>query len=462
MHGSNEARSGSWPETTGKNEAGELTIGQLSAVALAREFGTPLYVFDEQTLRNRARSIRHSFAAAYPRSRVVYAGKAYLSPSLMRILVSEEIGLDVVSGGEIYAGLLSGVDPASMIFHGNNKSRVELEEAISAGVGLIAVDNELEIALLQSIGAQLERTVQVVLRLNPGVDPHTHAKMRTGASDSKFGFPIADGQADRAADAIAETRWIELVGYHAHVGSQIFDPFLVEQTIDAMFAFAAGVHRRRGIAPAVMIPGGGFGVADDASGNDVPIATWASAAAIAVRRGSERYGFVEPELVVEPGRAIIGPAGVALYEVGARKSISGGRTYVSIDGGMADNIRPALYGARYAAELANRNADGEPLENVTVAGKYCESGDVLIENAVLPRLVPGDLLAVPMAGAYCLAMASNYNLSPRSAAVLVNEGHVRLIRRRESYKDMLRAEVIDDSGSMVSAGKSLSAQKGSL
>jgi diaminopimelate decarboxylase len=457
MFGSSETRLGSWPETTGRNEATELTIGGVSAVDLVREFGTPLYVYDEQTLRNRARLIRGTFATAYPNSRVVFAGKAYLSPSLMRILVGEDIGLDVVTGGEIYAGLITGVDPAKMIFHGNNKSRTELEEALVAGVGLIAIDNDLEIAHMDSLTMQLARDVRVVLRLNPGVDPHTHAKMRTGAVDSKFGFPIADGQADRAVDAIARTRWMKLVGYHAHVGSQIFDPFLVEETIGVMFEFATEVYRRHGIAPAVVIPGGGFGVADDASGNDVAIATWASAAAAAVRRGCEHGGFVEPELVVEPGRAIIGPAGVAIYEVGARKSISGGRTYVSIDGGMADNIRPALYGARYSADLANRHGEGEPLESVTVAGKYCESGDVLIENALLPRLSPGDLLAVPMAGAYCLAMASNYNLSPRPAVVLVNEGRVRLIRRRETYEDMLRAELLDSSSLLMSSRENLSA-----
>lgn len=451
-----------WPDTTERNGANELVLGGISVVDLAREFGTPLYVFDEQTLRSRARSIREIFTAAYPKSRVVFAGKAYLSPRLMRILVSEGIGLDVVSGGEIYAGLVAGVDPASMIFHGNNKSRAELQEAIEAGVGLIAIDNDHEIALLDGITTELDRGVRVVLRLNPGIDPHTHAKMRTGSVDSKFGFPVADGQAERAADAICHSAHIKLVGYHAHVGSQIFDPQLVEQTVDAMMTFAELVHRRHGIAPGVLIPGGGFGVADDASGEDVSIGAWARAAAMALRRGCARSGLDELELVVEPGRAIIGPAGVALYEVGARKSITGGRTYVSVDGGMADNIRPALYGARYSVGLANREAEGEPLEKVTIAGKYCESGDILIEEALLPRLHPGDLLAVPMAGAYCLAMASNYNLAPRPAAVLVNKGTASLIRRRETYDDMLRAELIESDSVTASILESLPVGKGSL
>ncbi len=451
-----------WPETTRRNADGSLEFGGVSAVELAREFGTPLYVFDEETLRTRARRIREAFLHAYERSRLVYAGKAYLSPALMQILIEERIGLDVVSGGEIYAGLLAGVDPSQMIFHGNNKSRAELEEAVAAGVGLIAVDNDLEITLLESVAGGSGPNVEVVLRLNPGVDVHTHHKMRTGATDSKFGFPVWDGQAEEAAARICRTMQLELVGYHAHVGSQIFDPTLVALTIEVIMEFAGRVHRRWGVTPQVVIPGGGFGVADDASGADVPIAEWAKAAALAIERGRREHDFPPPILVVEPGRAIIGPAGVALYSVGSRKTVPGVRTYVSVDGGMADNIRPALYGARYAATLANRNPAGEPLQTVTIAGKYCESGDVLIDNLSLPELDAGDLVAVPMAGAYCLAMASNYNLSPRPAAVIVAHGGARLIRRRETYDDLLRSDIFDTPSSAQTDERRLSAQKGSL
>jgi diaminopimelate decarboxylase len=286
--------------------------------------------------------------------------------------------------------------------------------------------------------------------------------MRTGATDSKFGFPVWDGQADHAAQRVCASDRLRLVGYHAHVGSQIFDPELVEHTLGAMMEFAGRVFARHGIFPEVLIPGGGFGVADDASGEDVDLVAWAGTAAEAVRQGCQRYGFPEPFLMVEPGRAVIGPAGVAIYEVGARKSVPGVRTYVSVDGGMADNIRPALYGARYSAQLANRDASGVPVETVTIAGKFCESGDVLIEDAVLPVLETGDLLAVPMAGAYCLAMASNYNLAPRPAAVLVNDGEVRVIRRRESYDDVLRCEVVEPRVELGIGSGSLSARKGSL
>jgi diaminopimelate decarboxylase len=441
-----ESKAMSWPETTRRTAAGVLEIGGVPVTSLAREFGTPLYVFDEATLRHRARCIRETFADAYANSRVVYAGKAYLSPALMQLLVAEGVGLDVVSGGELHAGLLAGVDPANIIFHGNNKSRRELEEAVAAGVGLIAVDNELEITLLDGVSRELDRDVAVVLRLNPGVDPHTHDKMRTGATDSKFGFPVWDGQAERAAERVVAAPRLYLTGYHAHVGSQIFDPDLVARTIAAIVAFAGVVLARFGVAPAVVIPGGGFGVADDASGHDVSLVQWAEAAAAALRRGAQAHGFAPPALVVEPGRAIIGPAGVALYEVGARKAIAGVRTYVSVDGGMSDNIRPALYGAQYAAALASRDDPAAPKEQVTIAGKYCESGDVLIAEADLPPLRRGDLLAVPMAGAYCLAMASNYNLAPRPAAVLVRDGDARLIRRRETYDDLLRMEVWDPAG----------------
>jgi diaminopimelate decarboxylase len=452
----------SWPETTRRTAEGSLEFGGVSAVELAREFGTPLYVFDEETLRMRGRRIRHAFLDAYERSRLVYAGKAYLSPALMRILVEEGIGLDVVSGGEIYAGLRAGVDPSQMIFHGNNKSRAELEEAVAAGVGLNAVDNDLEITLLESVARDSGRNVEVVLRLNPGVDVHTHHKMRTGATDSKFGFPVWDGQADEAVARLCRSTRLRLVGYHAHVGSQIFDPTLVARTIDAIMELAGRVHVQWGLIPQVVIPGGGFGVADDASGSDVPIDEWAKAAAGAIERGCHDQGFPPPELVVEPGRAIIGPAGVALYSVGSSKTVPGVRTYVSVDGGMADNIRPALYGAHYTAALANRDSTGEPVQTVTIAGKYCESGDVLIDNASLPELDPGDLLAVPMVGAYCLAMASNYNLSPRPAAVIVAHGRARLIRRRETYDDLLRSDIIDAHSSAQPDERRLSAKKGSL
>ncbi|MCA9876928.1 MAG: diaminopimelate decarboxylase [Thermomicrobiales bacterium] len=433
----------SWPDTAERGPAGDLRIGGVPLAELARELGTPLYVYDETTLRARAREIRDTFAAAYPHSRVVYAGKAGISPAIVGILAEEGLGLDVVSGGEIYAGLQSGMNPRVMIFHGNNKGWAELREALLAEVGLIAVDSLHEIGLLEEVARELGRSPDVVLRLNPGVDPHTHHKMRTGATDSKFGFPIWDGQAAEAAARVARSPELCLAGYHAHVGSQIFDAQLVAQTVAEMMTFATAVFQEHGVAPRVVIPGGGFGVADDASGADVSIVDWAKAAATALSTAASHGGYHAPELVVEPGRAIVGPAGIAIYEVGSRKVIEGARTYVSVDGGMSDNIRPSLYGARYSADLVNRDGTGQPPETVTIAGKYCESGDVLIDSIRLPELRAGDLLALPMAGAYCLAMSSNYNLAPRPAVAVVNDGTWRLIRRRETYADMLQCEIFD-------------------
>ncbi len=436
-----ESNAMSWPVTTRREPDGALSTGGVPLPRLAAEFGTPLYLFDEATLRQRAREIQATFRASYPDSRIIYAGKALLSPTIVGILAEEGLGLDVVSGGELAAGLRAGVPPAAMTFHGNNKSADELRDAVAAGVGLIALDNDLEIELLAAVVSELGASASVLLRLNPGIAAHTNAKMRTGAIDSKFGFPIETGQAMAAAERVAATPGLELVGYHAHIGSQIFDPTLVRTTIDRLLEFAAAVRDRFGIEPQAIVPGGGFGVADDASGADVSIAEWAQVAADALRSGANRRSLPLPDLIVEPGRAIVGPAGVALYRVGARKAIPGVRTYISVDGGMADNIRPSLYGAKYSATLANRDGAGETMETVTIAGKYCESGDLLIESIDLPPLVPGDLLAMPMAGAYCLAMASNYNLAPRPAAVLVQDGTSRLFRRRETLDDMLATEV---------------------
>ena len=430
-----------WPVTIQRHPAGHLLIGNVGVPELVARFGTPLYVFDEATLRSQARRFRAAFKAVYPRVRVVYAAKAYLSPAIVAILHEEGLGLDVVSGGEFYAGLAAGVPASAVTFHGNNKGEDELREALAAGVGLIAVDSLSELALLGRLAAQRGTRVPVLLRLNPGVDVHTHAKIRTGTLDSKFGLPVATGDAALAAErTIADPR-LDLVGYHAHVGSQVFDPEAVRQTLGVLLDFAAAMRDRHGVVPRVISPGGGFGIAYEDGQEEASVEAWAEAAVDTLKDRCERHDLPLPELTVEPGRAIVGPAGVALYRVGAVKEIAGVRRYVAVDGGMADNIRPTLYGARYTAALANRTEDG-PGETVTIAGKYCESGDVLIEEARLPRLERGDVLAVPAAGAYCLPLASNYNLAPRPAVVLVERGAARLIRRRETYSDLLACDVL--------------------
>lgn len=431
-----------WPETTTRDDAGRLTIGGLSLTDLAAEFGTPLYVFDEQTLRSRARRIVDAMSAAYPRSRVLYAGKAYLSPSLVRILHEEGLGLDVVSGGELYGGMLAGMPASEITFHGNNKSETELRDAIAAGVGHIAVDNDLELDRLCRLATELGTRVPLLLRLNPGIDVHTHDKIKTGAVDSKFGFPLWTGDAEAACARAAEAG-LDVAGFHVHLGSQLFDPDASRLAVRRLIEFAALMRDRYGVVARVISPGGGFGIAYAEDDEEAVFEEWANVTGAETLAASREHDLPLPELTVEPGRSIVGPAAVALYEVGSRKRIPDVRHYVSVDGGMADNIRPSLYGAIYSAEIANRLHTG-PDETVTIAGRFCESGDILIKDARLPELKSGDLLAMPAAGAYALPMGSNYNAAPRPAVVLVNEGRAQLIRRRESYEDVFACEVVPE------------------
>jgi diaminopimelate decarboxylase len=429
-----------WPESTTRGADGCLRIGGLRLTELAAEFGTPLYIFDEQTLRSRANRIVSAMATAYPHSRVLYAGKAYLSPAIVRILHEEGLGLDVVSGGELYGGLLAGVPASEITFHGNNKSEAELREAFEAGVGYIAVDNDLELDRICRLTTELGTRVPLLLRLNPGIDVHTHDKIKTGAVDSKFGFPLWTGDAE-AATGKAMAAGLDLAGFHVHLGSQLFDSNASRLAVRKLIVFAAAMRDRYGVMARVISPGGGFGIAYTEDDEEAVFEEWANvtgAEAIAV---SQEHSLPLPELTVEPGRSIVGPAAVALYEVGASKRIPDVRHYVSVDGGMADNIRPSLYGAVYSAEIANRHATG-PVDTVTIAGRFCESGDILIKEIELPELTPGDLLAMPSAGAYALPMGSNYNATPRPAVVLVNEGAARLIRRRETYEDIFAAESV--------------------
>ena len=429
-----------WPESTTRDADGCMRIGGIRLTDLAAEFGTPLYVFDEQTLRSRANRIASAMATSYPRSRVLYAGKAYLSPAIVRILHEEGLGLDVVSGGELFGGLLAGVPAAEITFHGNNKSEAELREAIEAGVGYIAVDNDLELDRICRLTTELGTRVPLLLRLNPGIDVHTHDKIKTGAVDSKFGFPIWTGDAE-AATKRAVAAGLDLAGYHVHLGSQLFDPDASRLAVRRLIEFAASMRDRNGVVARVISPGGGFGIAYTEDDEEAVFDEWANVTGAEALAASQENGLPLPELTVEPGRSIVGPAAVALYEVGASKRIPDVRNYVSVDGGMADNIRPSLYGAVYSAEIANRKATG-PVESVTIAGRFCESGDILINDIQLPVLKPGDLLAMPSAGAYALPMGSNYNAAPRPAVVLVNEGSVRLIRRRETYEDVFAAEIV--------------------
>jgi diaminopimelate decarboxylase len=435
-----EPLSNLWPISTSRGDHDALAIDGIPLTAIANAIGTPALIYDVATLRASAASFRDLFARHYPKSRVVYAGKAFLCPAMVQILLDERLGLDVVSGGELYIGLQAGMPAAEISFHGNNKSREELHQAIDAGVGKIVIDNDDEIDTLIELARDRAEPVRVMIRLNPGVDVHTHKKISTGVADSKFGLPISTGQAAAAVERVANAESLKLLGYHAHVGSQLFDAGSTIDAIDELLAFAAEMDRRFGVGLEHLSPGGGFGIAYLQDDEPLSIDTWMRQISEAVISGCARHGLDLPTVTIEPGRSIAGPAGVTIYEVGARKLLPGIRTYVSVDGGMADNIRPTLYDAVYTAELVT-SARNREREIVTIAGKYCESGDILIENIDLPLLKPGDLLAIPATGAYCYAMASNYNLSRRPPIVFIERGKATVVRRRETCEDLLRLDV---------------------
>lgn len=428
------------PLTAGVSEAGHLTLGGCDAVELAREFGTPLYVFDEETLRGQCRAFQEAFRARYPQTRVAYAAKAYLGRALAAIVAQEGMDLDVVSGGELAIAASVGFPPERIHFHGNNKSEQELWEALDYGISRVVIDNFHEMQLLNGVALSRGVRQKALLRLSPGIDPHTHAHTTTGTLDSKFGIPLPTGQAEAAVRQALAMPGLELVGLHVHLGSPVFEvePYL--RAVDTVIEFAGQMRDRHGFSLREFSPGGGFAVAYTPDQRPPSPAEYAEAIVPALEQACVRSRLEPPALFVEPGRAIVARAGVALYTAGSSKEVPGLRRFVSVDGGMADNIRPALYDSKYAAAVANKMGDARR-ETVTVAGKYCESGDILLRDAELPPLEPGDVLAMPAAGAYALAMAGNYNASLRPAIVLVKDGCAQLMRRREAYDDLTRCDV---------------------
>jgi len=419
------------------DDSGELWVGGCQASALAREFGTPLYVFDEALLRSRCQAYRRALQTWYPAaSRVAYASKAYLNLALAQLFAQEKLWLDVVSAGELYVARQAGFPADRILFHGNNKTARELEMCLDAGVGRIVIDGFSELAALEHLTQEREVEIATWLRLAPGVDAHTHTYRKTGLLDSKFGFPLATGDAERALLRAMKSARIRVLGLHAHIGSQIYDVEPFEEAVEEVLAFASEMRKRHGFVLHELSPGGGWGVRQHEEAPPAPLGRYVRRVCAAVVQGARGRGLDLPTLILEPGRSIVAPAGVAIYRVGARKEIPGVRTYVAVDGGMGDNIRPALYGSEYTA-LAAEKIGRTPLETVTIAGRYCESGDILMRDVSLPRLMPGDLIAVPQTGAYCLPMASNYNLVPRPAVVLVSQQEASLIQRRETLEDLV-------------------------
>ncbi|HEY7833664.1 MAG TPA: diaminopimelate decarboxylase [Ktedonobacterales bacterium] len=431
-----------WPDTARPDAAGRLRLGDCDVERLARRFGTPLYVYDEATIRARCRALRAAFAVRYPTSAVAYAAKAYLSPALCRVIQAEGLELDAASTGEVALALAAGYPAAAIHLHGNFKPEAELAYALRAGVGRVVVDSLDELARVEALAAGLGIRQRVWLRLCPDVHTDTHPHDQTGQADSKFGLDLASGAALEAARRAHAAPHLDLAGLHAHAGSHLRDPRPAAEVTAALVDFAARLREAEGIAIAELSPGGGWGVAYQPGDADPDVAVYAAAVVDALAAGLARHRLAPPRLVVEPGRAIVARAGVALYTAGPRKAVPGGTTFLAVDGGMGDNIRPALYGAEYFAALPARMT-ATPAETVRIVGRYCESGDVLVKRVALPVVAPGEIVAVPVSGAYQLAMASAYNLVPRPAVVWVRAGRARLVRRRETLDDLLRLEMLD-------------------
>jgi len=430
------------PLTAAVNEAGHLTLAGCDALELAREFGTPLYVFDEETLRRQCREFQSQFRSRHPDTVVAYAAKAYLGRALAAILAQEGMALDVVSGGELAIAASVNFPPERIYFHGNNKSEAELREALDYGVGRVVIDNFHEMQLLNGLAQGARQRQPVLLRLSPGIDPHTHAHTTTGTLDSKFGIPLPTGQGEAAVRSAVggEMPGLELVGLHVHLGSPVFGLEPYREAVAVVIAFAAEMGKNHGLSLEEFSPGGGFAVQYTEERAPPAVAEYAEAMVSALTDACREHGLPMPRLIIEPGRAIVARAAVALYTVGASKDVPGIRRFVSVDGGIADNIRPPLYESRYSALVANKALETQR-ETVTIAGRYCESGDILMWDAELPPLEAGDVLAMATAGAYALPMASNYNASLRPALALVRDGEATLIRRRETYEDLMRADV---------------------
>jgi len=427
-----------FPVTTEINKSRHLSIGGCDLVKLAADFGTPLYIFDEATLRQRCREYRHQFLNRYGGTTVQYASKAFFIGALAGLIKEEGLGLDVVSPGEL-AMAASARFPMDMVYyHGNNKSAEELKLAISRRVGRIVVDSLDELRLLSRLAEESGRIPDILLRLTPGVDAHTHAHLSTGVLGSKFGFPLFTA-ADAISQALAAPS-LNLVGLHFHIGSLIDDvqPYL--EAMDVVLELAAEIKNSHGFEIEELDIGGGFGVQYMLDRPVPDTAYFAGGIVAGLMNICGRLNLQPPALTIEPGRSIVARAGVALYTAGFTKDVAGGR-YIAVDGGMADNIRPALYNARYEVMSANRPSEDET-QVVTVAGRYCESGDVLVRDAHLPPLAAGDLLAVPVCGAYCIPMSSNYNAALKPPIVMVADGQARLIRRRQTIQDLTCCDLL--------------------
>jgi len=423
------------------NNQDHLLIGGCDVIDLTEEFGTPLYLFDEFTLRHRCREFKDEFGKYYPDTLVIYASKAFLNRALALIFKEEGLGLEVVSGGELSIAHSVDFPLDKVYFHGNNKTPEELNLALDLGVGRIVVDNFHELELLNKLVREREMRRDILLRLTPGVDSHSHQYTTTGTIESKFGFPLATGQAEAAVKQALSASSLNLLGFHFHLGSPVSEIQPYELAMEIILRFAQEMDKKFGFNLSEFDIGGGFAVPYTLDSEVPTIADYAKALTDKLDSLISGLGLSRPRLIIEPGRAIVGQAGVALYKVGAIKEIPGIKKYVCVDGGISDNIRPALYGAKYEALVANKALEAER-EVVTIAGKLCQSGDILVRDINLASVHPGDIIAIPVCGAYSIPMSSNYNAMPRPAIAMVKEGRGRLIRRRETYQDLMGLDLI--------------------
>jgi diaminopimelate decarboxylase len=426
-----------WPRTVRRTDAGALTVGGVDVREIAKEHGTPAYVLDEADFRARCREFREAFRGAD----VYYAGKAFLCKAVVRMVAEEGLSLDVCSGGELAVALAAGMSPERLGFHGNNKSERELARALDAGVGRIIVDSFAEIERLTALARERGVRPRVMIRVTVGVEAHTHEYIATAHEDQKFGFSLSGGAASAAAEKILSEGVLELVGLHSHIGSQIFDTAGFEVSARRVLELQAGIRDAHGVELPELDLGGGFGIAYTSQDDPSTPGDLAANLLKIVEHECAAYRLAVPRLSIEPGRAIVGPAMFTLYGVGTVKDVDGIRTYVSVDGGMSDNIRTALYDASYSATLAGRASKADPML-ARVVGKHCEAGDIVVKDEFLPADVrPGDLLAVPGTGAYCRSMASNYNHVPRPPVVAVADGLARVVVRRETEDDLLALDM---------------------
>ncbi|GAB6098964.1 diaminopimelate decarboxylase [Halanaerocella petrolearia] len=425
------------------NEKGTLEIAGHDLEDIAEEYGTALYILDEAEIRNNCRAYRESFEKWYPNSETLYASKAFLSVAMAKIIDQEGLGLDIVSGGELYTALEADFPVEKLYFHGNNKTPDEIEMALDAEVGTFVVDNQYELELLNQLAGKHGVVQEILLRVTPGIEAHTHSYIQTGQTDSKFGVGVQNGLALEVIKDAKELDNVKLTGLHCHIGSQIFKLKSFGKAIEIMMDFVEEVKEETGLVMEKLNLGGGIGIPYTEEENKPSIDDYARIVTETIKDTCERLDMPLPKIINEPGRSIIGTAGSTLYRVGSVKEIPDIRKYVAVDGGMPDNIRPALYDAEYEATIVNK-ADQDPEEEVTITGKCCESGDILIKDIELPKAESGDLLLTSCTGAYGYAMSSNYNGLTRPGVLLLSEDSVDWIVKPENYKDLIANDVVPE------------------